>query len=105
MNLNEMQKEVAEWSLKNFGPGPAYRPLLGVCEEAGELAHAHLKQEQGIRDNPLKLEADAKDAVADIIIFLMDYCARRGWRMDEILDRVWGQVKQRKWVPSNPKTI
>lgn len=42
MNLETLQAEQAEWSARNFGPHEAWQPLLGMIEEVGELAHAHL---------------------------------------------------------------
>lgn len=53
INLLEFQKEQMKWRQKNFGDtyGSGYRPLLGIVEEVGELSHAHLKKEQGIRTN------------------------------------------------------
>lgn len=76
VNIHETQNEVAEWASRNFGNTPAYRPLLGMIEELGEICatfsniaqvddpahlliracaylgkmcHARLKMEQGIR--------------------------------------------------------
>ena len=62
----------------------------------GELAHAHLKEEQGIRtgENHIAL---AKDSIGDIIIFLADYCSARGFDLQEIIEETWAEVKQRDW--------
>lgn len=40
MELSKLQKEVSDWSIRNFGDDPAHRlrPLLGAIEEIGELA-------------------------------------------------------------------
>jgi NTP pyrophosphatase (non-canonical NTP hydrolase) len=78
-DLEKFQGEVSEWTRRNFGDQPAYRPLLGAVEEIGELAHAHLKEEQKIRGTAEELQALAKDAVGDVIVYLADYCGRRGW--------------------------
>lgn len=77
------------------------RPLLGAMEELGELSHAHLKQVQGIRGTAEEHEAAAKDAVGDVVVYLLDYCNQRGWDFAEILDNVAGQVLKRDWV-ANP---
>lgn len=94
--LRKMQKEQKEWSLKNFGHQPAWAPLLGAVEEIGELSHAHLKEYQGIR-NKEQHDLAAQDAVADAIIYLMDYCNCRGWDMESILKSTWNSVKKRDW--------
>lgn len=96
MDLAKLQREQREWALENFGDAPAWQPLLGIVEEVGELAHAHLKQAQGIRTEE-DHEADAKDAIGDIIIYLVDYCTRRGWGIGPIVARVWDEVKRRDW--------
>ena len=100
MNLKTLQEELKPWVLHNFGTRPAYHPLLGAVEEIGELAHAHLKQEQGIRTDE-DHDEKAKDAVADAIIYLADYCNCRGFDMDDIVTKVWNVVKTRDWKRSN----
>src|SRR3954453_7750691 len=50
--------------------------VLGCIEEVGELAHAHLKQDQNIRGDEAKHVADAKDAVGDLMVYLMGIMAR-----------------------------
>lgn len=97
--LKIMQGEACAWVLKNFGHRPAYHPLLGAVEELGELAHAHLKGEQGIREGAIKgkAEAMAKDAVADTVLFLMDYCSANGWDFGVILKTTWEHVREREW--------
>ena len=47
--------------------------LLGICEEAGELCHAQLKKEQGIRGTIEQHDAAMKDAVGDIMIYAINY--------------------------------
>lgn len=96
MDLRQLQEEMKPWVKHNFGDRPAWQPLLGAVEELGELAHAHLKQEQGIRTNENHEEA-AKDAVADTIIYLADYCNCRGFDLGRILSDTWGKVKLRDW--------
>lgn len=95
--LSVIQKQVDEWARKNFGNSPSYHPLLGVSEEVGELCHAHLKEEQGIRGTSEELQEKAKDAIADIVIYLCDYCNRREWDIEDLVSETWDKVKQRKW--------
>lgn len=97
MDLHRLQEEVGAWARTNFGERPAWMPLLGAVEELGELAHAHLKAAQKIRGTEEAHTEAAKDAVADTIIYLADYCFVRGWDLGEIVKRVWGEVKKRNW--------
>lgn len=73
--LQEIQIEQRAWALKNFGERPSWHPLMGVMEELGELAHSLLKREQGIRGTRAEHDANIRDAVGDIMIFLMDFCS------------------------------
>ncbi len=95
--FKQLQEEVQTWQEYNFGTHDAIDPLLGAVEELGELAHAHLKESQGIRGHPEALQLEARDAVADCIVYLTDYCSVRGWDLDEIMRETWDQVKQRDW--------
>lgn len=104
--IRGIQLKQQEWAKRHFGDCPSYLPLLGIVEEVGELSHSHLKQSQGIRGDNAKHIADAKDAVGDIVIFLMDYCNRRGWDLQEIIEDTWDEVSKRKWnVAGKGKTL
>lgn len=107
-DFRQLQEEVSEWARRNFGPphGSGYRPLLGVQEEVGELAHAHLKAEQGIRGNE-DHESAKKDAVGDIVIYLADYCSSNGIDMQQAVEGTWNEVKRRDWKknPDNANVI
>jgi NTP pyrophosphatase (non-canonical NTP hydrolase) len=63
------------WVNLNFPPYPGEIPgndsILGLIEENGELAHAHLKAKQGIRGTPEEHEAAMRDAIGDIVIYLL----------------------------------
>ena len=95
--LKKLQKEHKVWLDHNFGGQPSYHSLLGVVEEVGELSHAHLKNEQGIRTNEDHI-ALAKDAIADIVIFLASYCNSREFDFEEIIQSTWNEVKKRDWI-------
>ena len=98
IDLRRFQERHHLWSVENFGPtvGSGYRNLLGSMEELGELAHAHLKAEQGIRNHE-NHEANKKDAIADVIIFLADYCNTQGFDLEDILSETWENVLKRNW--------
>ena len=97
--LRKLQQEQIPWVRHNFGNRPSYWPLLGVMEEVGELAHAHLKNEQGIRNQEDHFE-NKKDAIADIVIFLADYCQAEGIDFESVVQETWDKVKQRDWKKS-----
>lgn len=109
INLRFTQAVWKQWAIANFGqsfqpvPGMPYRPLIGMMEELGELAHAHLKQEQKIRGTAAEHEAAAKDAIGDLILYLLDYCNGRGWDADTIIQDTVDTVLHRNWK-ANPST-
>lgn len=95
MNLRELQQEASQWAKKNFPDAKPYQPLLGVAEEIGELCHAHLKAEQGIRNST---HEDKVDAVADIVIFLLHYCTLNDIDIDSAVQETWAKVSKRDWT-------
>lgn len=101
--LHILQKEVGQWSLNNFGDQSSTNPMLGLVEEVGELSHAHLKGIQGIRHTPAEVRAMKMDAVADIMIYLADYCEREGIDLEGAVIVTWRKVRERNWA-SQPMT-
>ncbi len=101
-SLKVLQIENKEWANHNFPNKKSWQPLLGVVEEVGELAHAHLKATQKIRGNE-QLRYLAIDAIGDVVIYLADYCNQMGFDLEEIVKMTWKQVKQRDWK-KNPET-
>lgn len=99
INLKKIQKEIGVWSDKNFSKNgrPAYRSLLGLGEECGEIFHSHLKLEQEIRGSKEEHLADIKDGIGDVIVYLADYCYMMGFNMEDIIKETWSQVKKRDW--------
>lgn len=51
---------------------------MGIFEEAGELCHAQLKLEQGIRGSREGHELAMRDAIGDISIYMMNYLSGIG---------------------------
>lgn len=98
MNLEIFQNNLKEWINNNFPNKPAWQPLLGMVEEIGELSHSFLKQEQGIRGTFNEHEEKMKDAIGDIIIFLIHFCIIKNWQIEEIFENTWKEVRNRDWI-------
>ena len=94
--IREIQEELSIWQKHNFPDRPSHQPLLGMMEELGELTHAHLKEEQGIRKQDY--EAKIKDAIGDIFVYMLDYANARGYDVENIISSVWKEVKKRDWI-------
>lgn len=75
LDWETLVRERDEWVATNFPPYegevPGNDSLLGCIEELGELAHAHLKAKQGIRGSTEEHDAAAKDAIGDLVVYLL----------------------------------
>ncbi len=96
----QLQDELHEWRQDNFDHDTItpHLQLMGVMEEVGELAHAELKMAQGIRGDEIQHIALAKDAVGDIVIFLMGYCSCRDFDLEKLILEAADVVLERNWV-------
>lgn len=91
--LSEIQDALFAWQSHNF---PQYfdgrldnatlqkHLQWGVIEELGEFFHARLKMEQGIRGTKEKHEADMRDAIGDMLIYLSNLAEARGEKFKTI---------------------
>jgi NTP pyrophosphatase (non-canonical NTP hydrolase) len=97
--LDFLQEESQKWRDHSFPPEHRTAELqaLGICEEAGELAHAVLKRAQGIRGTDLEHQHDERDAVGDIVIYLAGFCSSRGYNFEHCVKTAWYQVAARDW--------
>lgn len=109
VNLRLAQRIIGEWAQRNFGSNfstsrnihlGSLAPLLGIGEELGELHHAVLKEAQGIRGYQSRelYEEDRDDALADLVIFLLDFCYREGVDFDSVFNRTLAKVLKRDWT-------
>lgn len=94
--LITVQTELRPWQEHNFPGRQPWEPLLGLVEEVGELSHSYLKRHQRIR---IEEDHDAriKDAVADILVYLCDFCNAEKIDLQKTLRETWEKVRQRDW--------
>jgi len=96
--IQVIQEESGYWRSHNFPGATASQQLLGAVEEMGELAHAFLKREQGIRGTDEEHAAAIKDAVGDVLVYLMGFCDTQGLQILDCVNDAWDEVKDRDWV-------
>jgi NTP pyrophosphatase (non-canonical NTP hydrolase) len=94
--LMALQQDLHAWRRNNFPNSDHMHQFLGVVEEVGELSHAVLKREQGIRG--FKSDQQIQDAIGDITIFLMNYASAMGFNFATILANVSEEVMDRDWI-------
>lgn len=105
LDLTKLQQDLDLWLNHNFPNTTSDKQLIGVMEELGELCHADLKQDQGIRgyNDPKITEVEIKDAVGDIVIYLVNYCNKKGISFEECVSLAATTVIKRDWI-QNPLT-
>lgn len=102
MDLNKFQNDLNNWLNYNFPNTTSDQQIKGVMEELGELCHADLKCQQGIRGyDSEKEEAELKDAVGDIIIYLTNYCNKKNINLKECIVNAYSEIAKRDWI-NNP---
>lgn len=89
MNWEQLIERRDKWIAHNFPDPKLDEPMdesvVGVIEEVGELAHAHLKAAQNIRGSNEKHIEDARDAIGDCTVYLLGIMSG--------LDKVPEQIK------------
>lgn len=76
MTPEQLQRLIGEWHEKRY---PGVEPnviLLKLMEEVGELARSVMKPIQGLQSLETARE-DEEDAIGDITVVLLSYCAAR----------------------------
>jgi NTP pyrophosphatase (non-canonical NTP hydrolase) len=109
LSLEQLQDRRWSWAIANGFNNDPDELLMGIVEELGEMCHARLKSEQGIRGGAIaaaSLLDDERDAVGDLVIYLAGYCSARGFRLQACVERAWDEVKERDWkkYPINGRT-
>ena len=98
-SIREMQAAHKNWLDHNFPDQADHHGLLGLAEEVGELSHAHLKGEQGIRHSASQIVEMKKDALGDIFIFALSYANSNGFDLAECIEETWENiVSRRDWI-------
>jgi len=101
IDLKTIQKTLYDWQIDNFSQTKPEWLVLGALEELGELAHIILKKHQAIRGfdhmPEEKLKALIEDAVADTVIYLINFCSSMDIDFETALKRTVEEVTKRKW--------
>ena len=98
-SIRAMQAAHKVWLDHNFPNQQPHDGLLGISEEVGELCHAHLKGQQGIRHTPEQIEELKFDALGDIFIFMLSYCNTNEIQLADAIEDTWTKiVSRRDWI-------
>ena len=88
LTFEQLTNNVQEWAAARgiYTHSSARAQLLKAFSEMGELADADLKG-----DDPA-----ARDAVGDVLICLINFCAMQGFDITDCLAGAWDEIKDRK---------
>lgn len=109
--MDIIQDEIREWADRNFAEPrgleivPLIEPVMGIQEEAGELAHHWLKREQGIRGTPEFHNEQMIDALGDLGVYMMNACSIMGVSLEDTIRKTWEHVKTRDWVTDSERGV
>jgi NTP pyrophosphatase (non-canonical NTP hydrolase) len=87
-SLTQLTHKVIHWAADRgiLDHSTPQAQILKAVSEMGELADAVIKNDP---------EA-AKDAVGDVLVCLINYCAMTGMTIHQCLEAAWDQIKDRK---------
>lgn len=83
-NVAHIAHRVRQWRLKNFGEQTRARNALQICEEAGEVARAVGKADEGIRP---ETRGNLADELGDVILATCGMAAAEGIDLVEVVKR------------------
>ena len=88
LTCEHLTRNVQEWPAARgiYARSNARAQLLKAFSEMGELADAELKW-----DAPA-----ARDAVGDVLVCLINFCAMRGFDITDCLAGAWDEIKDRE---------
>ena len=88
MTYEQLEERILEWSAARgiIQNGKANSQLLKAISEMGELADAHAKNQP----------EEIKDAIGDIVVCLINYCALQDIKLLDCLDGAYNVIKHRK---------
>ena len=98
VNFQDYQDQVQNWITNNY---PAYTPsqaALHVCEEAGELARAQLKLEQGVRGTADHWRTNIQEEVGDILNALVAVCMTNNLVLKECAEQASKKLDGQNWL-------
>lgn len=89
-HLTDREREVLDWHLEHFSHVFPEACLRKASEELGELHREEFRIEAG--ESRL---VEAADEVADVVVCLIAWAARRGVSLESAVARRWAEVQRR----------
>lgn len=94
--ISDLQQIVTEWTRTAFPDATTSSVIARIGQEYMELQDAH-----AIDPNMLNHDLAVRGEIADLEILLLDYCALKGWSMDEIVRQKLEKVSKLELTPTD----
>ncbi len=107
IDMSEFNSDISENMKNGFGIGSILKVILHLQSAIGQVAHAHLKKEQGIRigeDHNGKIRQGLENIVALLKYLIEDFFEvyiegiRNGVILADVVWDTWQEVKKRDWI-------
>jgi NTP pyrophosphatase (non-canonical NTP hydrolase) len=100
-DFDRFQLEVRDWHTKNYRRETNDQSVMSICEEAGEVCRAQLKQSGNLRGTWDYWQAEKAKELGDVMIAVINVCARNGFSWNDVLLQRWDIISHRDYV-KNP---
>lgn len=97
-DIRELQTQVSEWANHNFPNDTPETVVLGVTEEAGELARASLKRFQRIRGTQEEWLYEIMKECGDVFLKLCHVADVYEFDLAMVIAARWHQIKARDLI-------
>jgi NTP pyrophosphatase (non-canonical NTP hydrolase) len=94
--INQYQRDIGAWALRNFPNDTRQDVALGLVEEVGEICRATLKQVQGVRGSHEIWEDEIKHEIPDVFIKLCHLAEVFGYDLATLVEHKWSIVQYRE---------
>jgi len=99
--LTARAREIGTWHGSTF-PGKSNADVaLKMAEEVGEVCGAQVRCDEiaaGTRDgDPEAAEEQMATELGDVMIVWLTLCGRHNLDPQDVLDRRWAEIEQRRW--------
>lgn len=95
VTIETLQAEVAEHISK--ANGRPHDPVLKAQSELGQITQSYQNLEAGEFGSPEHHLGNMEHAAAEVVVAMLELCARHELDLDEAVQAVWSKRKLKRW--------
>lgn len=120
LDLRDLQQQVALWAQERWPDRTDYDgsldlPFYRLVATAGVMAAVVATLAEGVlfdpdtdeRVDPEICRDELRAALGEMVVFAIEFAARNGWNIDDIVREVWTEMRGEDWTryprPGRPK--